>query len=251
MKHMNQEKKFDVAIIGGGPAGMMAAIAASQVGAQVVLLEKNNQLGRKLLITGKGRCNLTQARHNVSEFITVLGLGKNGKFLYSALTGFGPEAVVKFFESKGLKTKVERGGRVFPRSNQSKDVTDILEECLKKQEVEVVFQAEVKNIVSEDNQIQFVELKNGKKIIATNYILATGGKSYPATGATGDGYDFAQKLGHSIIPVRPALVPLAVKEEWAKQLQGLSLKNVSLALVEDGKKNRISIWRNVVYSFWN
>jgi hypothetical protein len=225
---------YDVAIIGGGPAGMMAAIRAGELGARVILLEKTKRLGTKLLITGKGRCNITNQTDSDREMIEAFG--KNGKFLFSALKKFGVADVIDFFENSGLKTKVERGNRVFPESDMSRDVLDVLIAALKKSKVEIKLDSAVKEIVLKDNKIEKVLLFGGREIIADKYIIATGGKSYPGTGSTGDGYGWLDKVGHTITELSPALVPIIIKEKIIKDLEGLSLKNVEISLYQDGKK---------------
>lgn len=227
------EQKFDVAVIGGGPAGMMAAGRAAELGAKVVLIEKNKSLGRKLLITGKGRCNITQAEFDDREFIEKLG--KNGKFLFSSLNAFGPRKVIEFFEERGLKTKTERGGRVFPASDKAVDVLNILADYLKKNNVKIVLDQEVLGFNFSKEKIESVKLKN-ETIFADNFILAVGGKTYPITGSTGDGYGWAKEAGHVIIEPNPSLVPIKIKEEWVKDLQGLSLKNISINIFQNNKK---------------
>lgn len=230
---MDEQKKFDVAVIGGGPAGMMAAGRAAELGAKVVLIEKNKNLGTKLLITGKGRCNITQAKYDKKEFINKLG--KKGKFLFSSLNVFGPEEVVDFFEERDLKTKVERGGRVFPVSNKSLDVLNALYGHLKKNKVKILTGKKVLGFGLKDGKIENVKLVN-EKIYARNFILCTGGKTYPVTGSTGDGYKWTQIFGHQIISPTPALVPVRTREPWLKNLQGLSLKNVSINIFQNNKK---------------
>lgn len=227
------EQKFDVAVIGGGPAGMMAAGRSAELGARVVLIEKNKGLGRKLLITGKGRCNITQAEFDDREFIEKLG--KNGKFLFSSLNAFGPKKVIEFFEERGLKTKTERGGRVFPVSDKAVDVLNILADYLKKNNVKIMLEQEVLGFNFSKEKIKSVKLKN-ETIFADNFILAVGGKTYPITGSTGDGYEWAKEAGHSIIDPYPSLVPIKIKEEWVKELQGLSLKNISINIFQNNKK---------------
>ena len=227
------EQKFDVAVIGGGPAGMMAAGRAAELGAKVVLIEKNKGLGRKLLITGKGRCNITQAEFDDREFIEKLG--KNGKFLFSPLNAFGPRKVIEFFEERGLKTKTERGGRVFPVSDKAVDVLDTLADYLKKNNVKIMLDQEVLGFNFSKEKIKSVRLKN-ETIFADNFILAVGGKTYPITGSTGDGYGWAKEAGHVIIEPNPSLVPIKIKEEWVKDLQGLSLKNISINIFQNNKK---------------
>jgi hypothetical protein len=226
--------KYDVAVLGGGPAGMMAAGRAGEKGARVILIEKNPSPGKKLLITGKGRCNITQAEFDDREFVKTLG--KNGKFLFSSLAVFGPEEVVGFFENSGLRTKVERGGRVFPVSDRARDVLDILLQYLKKNKVEIKTGARVTAFDSSRGHIKCVKLANGGDIEADKFIIATGGKSYPATGSTGDGYSWAKNLGHTIVEPRPALTPVKIRETWPKRLSGLSLKNVAVNIYQNGKK---------------
>lgn len=241
---VNKRDKFDVAVIGGGPAGMIAAIRAGELGAKVILLEKNQNLGRKLLITGKGRCNITQAEFDDKEFVKKLR-SKNAKFLFSALSFFGPQEVVDFFEIVGVKTKAERGGRIFPVSEKSLDILNALMGRLKRSKVKIMLGAEVERFQKEGKRIKCVDLKLGTKplsrdlvpaVFADKFILATGGKAYPLTGSTGDGYSWAENLGHKIIPPSPALVPIRVKEEWPRDLQGLSLKNIEANLIQNNKK---------------
>lgn len=218
-------------VIGGGPAGIMAAIRAAENGAAVTLYEKNNALGRKLRITGKGRCNLTNLV-DVDEIVkNVTG---NGKFLYSALKNFTAEDTINFFETLGLATKVERGNRVFPESDNAADVIDVLTKQLAILNVEVKLNSRVDEIFTNGNKIIGVEVHK-KFISADAVILATGGASYPATGSTGDGYKFAKNLGHNVTNIFPALVPLEVEEDFVRDLQGLSLKNVRVTLKSDGK----------------
>ena len=237
-------EKFDVAVIGGGPSGMIAAIKAGERGAKVVLIEKNSILGKKLLITGGGRCNITQApleassltgqaEFNAKKFVEKLG--KKGRFLFSSLSVFGPEEVIDFFEKNGLKTKVERGGRIFPASNKSQDVLNVLSRCLNKNKVKLLLNQKVVAFDVKEGRIEAVKLKE-KEIIAKAFILATGGKAYPGTGSTGDGYEWAQKMGHKIIKPMPALVPIETKENWVRGLQGLTLKNVSVSIFQNNKK---------------
>ena len=224
-------KNFSVTVIGGGPSGIMAAIRAAENGANVTLLEKNNRLGRKLKITGKGRCNLTNLT-DVNEIVK--NIPGNGKFLYSALKNFTAQDTVNFFESLGLKTKVERGNRVFPASDNAVDVIDTLMKKLVMLDVDVRLNSRVTQIFENGGKILGVEVN--KKFLSTDaVILATGGASYPATGSTGDGFKFARQLGHTVTNILPALVPLEVEEDFVKDLQGLSLKNVRAVLKADGK----------------
>jgi len=216
-----------IAVIGGGPAGIMAAIKSAELGAKVTLFEKNNRLGRKLSITGKGRCNLTNTA-NVAE--VVKNLPGNGKFLYSALKNFTTADTVNFFSQLVLETKVERGGRIFPASDKAQDVIEVLEKKLFALGVDVKLNSKVTGLA-----IGGVEV-GGKIFNFDKIILATGGASYPATGSTGDGFKFAKQLGHTVTEILPALVPLEVEEDFVKNLQGLSLKNVRADLFSDGKK---------------
>lgn len=228
------QEKFDVVVIGGGPAGIMAAGKAAETGARVVLLEKNSSLGKKLLITGKGRCNITQAEFDDKKFIEKLN-NRNAKFLFSALASFGPEEVINFFETRNLKIKIERGGRVFPVVDRSYDVLDSLKKYLKDNKVKIILGAEVRGFSNTKKKIKSVRLKNSE-LFADKFILCTGGKSYPVTGSTGDGYRWAEELGHNIIKPVPALVPIKTKEAWVKDLQGLGLKNVAIKVLQNNKK---------------
>lgn len=236
MNNIVEKEYFDVAVVGGGAAGMMAAISASSAGARVVLIEKNKSLGKKLLLTGNGRCNITQANLDIKEFIAKLG--KNGKFLFSSFSVFGSNETQEFFEKFGLKIKIEKDGRVFPVSNLSQDVLDVLERVLKKNKVKIVFNQKVLGFGIKDKKVEYIELANAK-IYAENFILTTGGKSYPATGSSGDGYEWLEKIGHTIILPAPALTPIKIKEAWIKELQGISLKNVGINLIQNNQKIKI------------
>lgn len=225
-----------VIVIGGGAAGMMAAVAAAEGGHQVTLLERNEKLGKKLFITGKGRCNLTNAADIEEIFDHVVN---NRKFLYSALYGFDNHACMDFFEENGLRLKVERGNRVFPVSDHSSDVIKTLEKRLGALSVEVRLHTRVKSLLTKDIQdkkrITGVRDEKGKRYEADAVILATGGISYPSTGSTGDGHRMAGETGHRVMDLYPALVPLKAKESWCRDLMGLSLKNVT-AVFKEGKK---------------
>ncbi|NLW17048.1 MAG: NAD(P)/FAD-dependent oxidoreductase [Firmicutes bacterium] len=215
-----------VAVVGAGPAGMLAARQAALGGAKVILLEKNNRLGKKLVITGKGRCNVT---NDADTNTLVKNMPGNGRFLYSAFTAFGSRDLQRFLEEHGVPLKVERGNRVFPRSDRSFDVVDGLRLALKRNNVEVRLQARVNRLLSEAGRVIGLVV-NERPLYCDAVILCTGGASYPATGSTGDGYRLAEEVGHTIVPPRPALVPLEVVEEWPKTLPGLALKIVELTI---------------------
>ena len=220
-----------IAVIGGGPAGMMAALRAAENSAQVTLFEKMPRVGRKLGITGKGRCNLTNTA-DVAE--VVKNLPGNGKFLFSALKNFSSADTVNFFESLGVKTKIERGGRIFPVSDDATEVIDALMRQMILLGVDVKTNSPVTEIIARQKKIVGV-LVNGKIFECDAVILATGGESYPATGSTGDGFRMARRIGHSVTEILPALVPLETEEDFVRDLQGLSLKNVRVKLLADEK----------------
>ena len=221
----------DVIVVGGGAAGMFAAIQAGYAGAKVLLLEPNDRLGKKLYITGKGRCNLT----NHCPWQDVLkNVPRNGRFLYSALSGFTPEDTETFFESHGCAVKVERGNRVFPVSDKSASVVDALMTALGYAGAEVV-RARAKQLLTEEVRIVGVRTERGD-YFAPAVILATGGKSYPATGSTGDGYRMAAALGHTVVPPVGSLVPMTEDGGWCARMQGLSLRNVRMRLLDAGGK---------------
>jgi predicted Rossmann fold flavoprotein len=219
-------------IIGGGAAGMFAAIAAAEEGVQVHVFEKNEKFGKKLYITGKGRCNLTNACE-MEELLS--SVRSNGKFLYSAFYGFTNQQTMEFFESAGLKMKVERGNRVFPLSDHSSDVIGVLVRKMHELGVMTHLNTEVRKILMENEKVSGILLKDGTIVKGDRVIVATGGLSYPSTGSTGDGYRFAEEAGHQVTELSPALVPMNILEEDAKRLQGLSLRNVRVTLSQ-GKK---------------
>ena len=223
-----------VVVVGGGAAGMMAAVAAAENGHTVTLLEKNEKLGKKVYITGKGRCNLTN-NCEVEELLAAVCV--NRKFLYSAFYGFTSQDTIDFFEQSGMHTKTERGNRVFPASDHASDVIAALSGRLKKSGVKVMLHAEVKELLMEalPRRITGVVLQDGKRIPADAVIVATGGISYRTTGSTGDGYRFAKAAGHEVTECSPSLVPMETAEDWAARLQGLSLRNVEVTIL-DGKK---------------
>ncbi|GAA0780544.1 NAD(P)/FAD-dependent oxidoreductase [Hathewaya limosa] len=220
-----------VIIIGGGPAGMMAAIAASKSNS-VILIEKNEKLGKKLFITGKGRCNVTNNK-DISEFFDYIPCNPN--FLYSSFYTFTNENVKEFFEGCGVKLKVERGDRIFPESDKSSDIIKALQNKLYENKVKVMLNTKVSDIIREGDVITGLKLEDGSIIKGDHYIICTGGASYPQTGSTGDGYDFSKELGHTVTNIKPSLVPMVAKEEWIKELQGLSLKNIEIKFMQNKK----------------
>lgn len=222
----------NVIVVGGGAAGMMAAVFAARNGQNVQLLEKNEKLGKKLFITGKGRCNITNAADIEDLFTAVTS---NPKFLYSGFYSFTNQQVIDFFEELGVKTKIERGERVFPVSDHSSDVIAAFSRELKSLGVAVSLHTEVGELLCEQDKVCGVLLTNGKKMKADAVIVATGGISYPSTGSTGDGYRFARETGHRVTELLPSLVPMEVRQWYAKELQGLSLRNIEIRIT-DGKK---------------
>lgn len=227
---------MNVLIIGGGPAGMMAAIKSAEQGNNVTILEKMNTCGKKLLITGKGRCNITNSA-NIDDFFK--NIPGNPRFLYSSFNNFNNEDIVHFLEAQGVKTKVERGGRIFPVSDKSIDVLNAFSHKLKELNVKIITNCKVKKILVEKGAVKGIQTEENKIFLADKVILATGGKSYPITGSTGDGYKMAEELGHTIIEPKPALVPLVCKDiqslEICRKMQGLSLKNVGIKLICSNK----------------
>jgi len=222
-----------VIVIGGGPAGMFAAYFAANNGHKVTLLEQNEKLGKKLYITGKGRCNITNASDMEDLFANVCS---NEKFLYSAFYSYTNDQVVEFFENYGLRTKVERGNRVFPVSDHSSDVIATLTRALKDVGVEVKLHTKVTKLLTEEDVIKGVVLEDKTTMMADAVVLATGGISYPSTGATGDGFRFAEGLNHKIVEPSPSLVPFEIQESWVPEMQGLALKNVAITIEREGKK---------------
>lgn len=228
-----------VLVVGGGAAGMMAALAAAGKGHRVTLFEKNEKLGKKIYITGKGRCNVTNACEPQELFDNVVS---NSKFLYSAFYGFDNNAVQQFFETHGCPLKTERGNRVFPVSDHSSDVIRALSGALEKAGVEIRLHTPVKKLLTEKAgeegslRIKGVKLLSGEEVKGDAVVLACGGLSYQATGSTGDGYRMAQETGHTLVSCKPSLVPFHIKEEWCRQLQGLALKNVNASLYIEGKE---------------
>lgn len=221
-----------VLIVGGGAAGMFAAVIAAQYGHEVHIFERNEKLGKKLFITGKGRCNFTNACSMEELRNQVMS---NDKFLYSAFANYTNEDIIDFFEQAGMRTKVERGGRVFPKSDHSSDVIRTLEQGMKDAGVRIHLNSRVKRLLWTEERVEGLILENGSEIRGDAVIVATGGLSYPVTGSTGDGYRFAGEAGHTVEEPAPSLVPFETKEAYIPEMQGLSLKNVTLRLEQNGK----------------
>ena len=231
---------MNVVVIGGGPAGMMAAISSAENGNNVILLEKKERLGRKLLITGKGRCNITSSLP-IDEFIQ--NIPGNGQFLYSAFKNYNNNDIINFLNEEGLEVKEERGNRVFPVTDKSLDVLKCFTKRLKELNVKIEYNMQVTEIVPKDENGKLKVKTNTKVYEADKVILATGGKSYPLTGSTGDGYELAKKLGHTVTKIRPSLVPLeSFEQNMCKDLQGLSLRNVNIEL--KNKENNKTIYQD-------
>lgn len=230
--------KKEIAVIGGGAAGMMAAYAAANENDHVTIYEKNEKLGKKIYITGKGRCNVTNACEMENLFANVVS---NPKFLYSAFYGFDNRKTMDFFEKEGCPLKTERGERVFPVSDHASDIIRALERALRRKNVRICLQTKVKRLISKNDsngqsRITGIELDDGRRERADAVILATGGLSYPTTGSTGDGFAMAKEQAHTVTPCSPSLVPFETAEEWCASLQGLSLKNVEVSMVLNGKE---------------
>jgi predicted Rossmann fold flavoprotein len=225
--------KYDLIVIGGGPAGMFAAGFAAKNGATVLLLEKNRRCGAKVLITGKGRCNVTNSEQDVRKFSEKFG--RNGRALLTALYAFGGEDVIRFFEEHGLKLKIERGGRVFPEQGGAQDVQKVLDRFVAEAGVELQTSCPVHDFQFDDNRVVSVQTGKGE-FFADQFIVATGGLSYPETGSTGDGYRWAKQSGHTLVPPEPALVPVRLREKWTSELMTLNIKNVNLSVWQNGKK---------------
>ncbi|MDP8216028.1 MAG: NAD(P)/FAD-dependent oxidoreductase [Candidatus Kaelpia imicola] len=230
---------YDIAVIGGGAAGSIAAITAALSGKNIVLVERNSSIGHKILLSGKKRCNITNSA-DIDSFIEVFG--KQGRFLRQSFNSFFNDDLIYFFKNRGLKMKVERQGRVFPVTDRSSSVVEVLERAiLESKNIKTLFNAPLKSINRESDFFS-LGLKNNKSVYAKKVIVATGGASYKMTGSLGDGFDFAKKLGHTIIPLKPGLVPLKTEEIWVKRLQGLSLKNIrvifSFDKIKESKKRK-------------
>ena len=226
---MNQ---IDVIVVGGGAAGLLAAGFAAKQGAKVLLLDSNPRMARKVMITGKGRCNVT---NDCTEEVFLQHVCSNSKFLFGAIHRFPPQRMMAFLEEQGIALKVERGNRVFPVSDKAVDVVDALVSFAQRSGVRFA-QKRVVSLIISDETMSGVHCEDGTDVFAPKVIVATGGKSYPTTGSTGDGYQLALQAGHDVVPLRPSLIPIETKEEWCRECMGLSLKNVALTLWEKGKK---------------
>ena len=256
----NEMETYDVTVVGGGTAGLMAAAQSAEMGAKTLLLEKMDRPGRKLRITGKGRCNLTNIV-SLPEFID--HFGRNGRFLHQAFSRFFSEDLIDFFEKIGVRTVVERGGRVFPASEKAQDVVDALASLVKRRGVAVVTESPVHRLIIENGIIRGVSVSSvhtresnpPSSQVATqiyrsdHVIIATGGASYPATGSSGDGYRLAESAGHTVIPIRPALIPLETAGTCSSKLQGLSLRNVTAAVMVNGKKKSTAMGEMIFTHF--
>ena len=240
---MTAEKKR-VLVIGGGASGIAAAYFAAEAGAEVILLEKNEKLGKKLYITGKGRCNVT---NNSDRQELLQNVVSNARFLYSAVSGFDQADVMQWIEAWGTPLKTERGNRVFPVSDHSSDILRALERGLNGRKVQIRLHAEVKEILQEDGHAAGIVLSDGEIIKGAAVIVATGGLSYPSTGSTGDGFSFAETLSHTITGLRPALVPLTAEESYIAEMEGLSLRNVRLT-IPYGKKKKYSEFGEMLFT---
>lgn len=223
---------YDLIVVGGGAAGLMAAGRAGERGARVLLLEKNERLGVKLLLTGKERCNLT---NNIGAREMVKAFGPKGKFLFSALSRFDSAAAIDFFTRRGVKIKIENNNRAFPASDKARDILAVLLDYIRRSQVEIITGATVKEIIKENNLIKKVVLADGREFFAKKYLIATGGKSYPGTGSTGEGYNWLAALGHKVVEPRPALAPIIIKNKFVKNLEGVSLAGAKFIFQKDGR----------------
>jgi predicted Rossmann fold flavoprotein len=236
----NQEKStfskiWDVAVIGGGPAGMMSAGRSAELGSSVILIEKNEKLGKKLLITGGGRCNMTNNELDIRKFLEKFK--DSGKFLFSTFSQWAVKETLDFFHNRGLETKLEENGRVFPADDKAASVFAVLTKYLEQGGVTIKTGNPVVEIIkNKENKIESVRLANGDMVYAKSFILATGGKSRPETGSTGDGFIWLKNLGHKVIPPNPSLVPIAIKDSWVKALSGVVLPMVKITVLQNNKK---------------
>ncbi|NTV89743.1 MAG: NAD(P)/FAD-dependent oxidoreductase [Clostridiales bacterium] len=237
--------KKRVAVIGAGAAGLIAAGRAAERGLDVTLIEKNTAVGKKLLISGKGRCNITNDTDLDGLIENIPG---NGNFLYSAFYNFSNHDLVAFLNGRGLETKVERGGRVFPVSDSARDVVEVLLKYAQDSGARLMIGAQVSEVTSEEGRVTGVRLSDGRRLAYDSVIIATGGASYPGTGSTGDGYVFARKLGHKVTDLKPSLVPLVSEEQWVRDLQGLSLKNVEVTMLDRKNKKIYSDFGEMLFT---
>lgn len=238
---------YDVIVVGGGTSGMMAAVQAAMYGAKVLIVEKNGSLGRKLLLTGGGRCNVTNNRPSEDIIKHIIG---NGKFLYSAFSQFDNFDIMHFFESNGVTLKEEDHGRMFPTSDKARTILETFQQCIAQNQIDVWFDCPVKKLVVVDNIIKGVRLENGKDVTSRCVILATGGKSVPRTGSTGDAYAWLKKVGHTITPLFPTEVPLTSSETFItkRTLQGLSLRNIGLSVLNEQGKNIVTHEMDMIFT---
>ena len=235
-----------IIVIGGGPSGMMAASRAAELGAKILLLEKTPRVGNKLRITGKGRCNITNIGA-IERFIENYGV--NGRFLYNCYHRFFNEQLIDFLKSNGVEVVVERGGRVFPKSGDAHEITDVLQRIMNQNRVTVLYNKRVIKLIVRDDAIRAVKCDNGKVYTADAVILATGGMSYPDTGSSGDGYQLVREIGHQIVKPSPALVPLEIEDDFISSLQGLALENVELTAFQlPGKKPFASLFGDMMFT---
>lgn len=232
------ENNYDVIVVGGGPAGMMAAGRAAELGAKVALIEKNPKLGKKLLITGGGRCNITNAEYDTRKLIAKYG--QKGKALFGAFARFGVEDTIRFFEERGLKIKVEAEQRAFPVSDKAEDVWKVMQNYLKQNKVKIIIDSPVIEILHNDNLITGIKTID-QTLTAKSYIIATGGLSRPETGSTGDGFKWMGEMGHDVETADAALVPVKISDEWVAKLAGVSFANVRLTSYQDGKKQNSNV----------
>lgn len=229
------DKIWDVAVIGGGPAGMMSAGRAAERDAKVILLEKNDSLGKKLLITGGGRSNITNAEFDNRKFLEKLK--DDAKYLHSPFSVWNAKSTIDFFNKRNMETTVEAYQRVFPTSNKAQSVWDVLSSYMSENNVTVLSNSEVKGFIHDKGKILSARISGNKLIHAKQFILATGGKSHPETGSTGDGFKWLKELGHNIVEPKASLVPIAIRDAWVRNLQGLTLENVKLTIFQNGKKH--------------
>lgn len=238
-KNTNENNVYDLIVVGGGPAGMMTALTAGALGKKVLLLEKNESLGKKLRITGGGRCNLTNAELDTRVFLS--HFKDSSKFLFSPFSQFGVKDTLDFFNSRGCPTKIEDRKRVFPQSDSAETVWNVLIEELSKNKVEIMLKSEVSRFVKSTDRKSIVALELSNNIVfkSKSFVIATGGKSKPETGSTGDGFSWLEDLGHTVVEPRPSLVPLIIKESFIKDLQGITLPEVKVNVFQNGKKQKI------------